>query len=194
MREITNELASYYVLGVSAVKNLKVKLRELSLAVNVSEESLRGGGTLAEIWEAGNPQEQDNWVQEPNLRKDHEEDLWRRAEQNGCTNYFQKKNFGVAEDIYAMGLLILHVVFNTYDMSSPKRLITLNVSGQGSTIQGFRDYMEADPQLSNAVAWLDQDEHDGWGLLEAMLNSDWKKRPTADSCLQHPFLKQTLKY
>jgi hypothetical protein len=169
---------------VGGVRNLKVKLRELSLAVSVSDESLRGGGTLAEIWEAG-------LNQQPNLRKDHEEDLWRRAEKSGCSSYFQKKNFGVAEDIHAMGLLILHVIFNTYDMPSLKRLVSLNV---GDSIQGFRDYMEADPQLSNAVAWLDHDEGDGWGLIEAMLASDWKKRPTADSCLQHPFMKQTLKY
>ena len=42
----------------------------------------------------------------------------------------------------------------------------------------------------DAVAILDADERAGWGLLGALLNSEWRRRPTAESCLNHPFLKE----
>ena len=59
--------------------SLQVKLRELSFSVSVTEASLRGGGTLAELWEADKGQDQSI-----DIREEHEKDLWRRATKNGC--------------------------------------------------------------------------------------------------------------
>jgi len=172
--------------------SLQVKLRELSFSVSVTEASLRGGGTLAELWEADKGQDQSI-----DIREEHEKDLWRRATKNGCTNYFQKKNFGIADDIYQMGLLVLFVLFKSasnpetsLDMLTLKRYVEITFSG--NIKEEFRDFMKADQEFAATIEWLD--EHDGWGLIEAMLHQDWKQRPTADSCLMHPFLKQTLKY
>ena len=113
------------------------------------------------------------------------------------TNYFQKKNFGIADDIYQMGLLVLFVLFKSasnpetsLDMLTLKRYVEITFSG--NIKEEFRDFMKADQEFAATIEWLD--EHDGWGLIEAMLHQDWKQRPTADSCLMHPFLKQTLKY
>lgn len=59
-------------------------------------------------------------------------------------------------------------------------------------IEGARDYCEADERWSGAVAFLDANNRAGWGLLAAMLNSEWRRRPTAESCLNHPFLKEAV--
>lgn len=57
-------------------------------------------------------------------------------------------------------------------------------------MEGARDFCEADERWAGAVAFLDANGRAGWGLLGAMLNSEWRRRPTAESCLNHPFLKE----
>ena len=51
-----------------------------------------------------------------------------------------------------------------------------------------RDFCEADDRWAKAVQFLDADGKAGWELLAAMLNSNWRLRPTAESCLVHRFL------
>jgi len=51
-----------------------------------------------------------------------------------------------------------------------------------------REYCEADERWAPAVAFLDAGDRAGWGLLAAMLTPEWRRRPTAASCLVHPFL------
>lgn len=55
-------------------------------------------------------------------------------------------------------------------------------------IGGFRDYADADERWRLAVEFLDAGGGQGWDLLGAMLDADWRRRPTAESCLKHPFL------
>ncbi|QDZ19229.1 protein kinase domain-containing protein [Chloropicon primus] len=163
-------------------KQVKVKLRELSFCVSVGEANLRGGGTLAELWEAG----RDDAGEGMNVRKQREMDLWRRSEESGCESYFQKKNFGIADDIYEMGLVLLYVILKSFspegtplDMATLRRYVDVTFSG---SIKGeMRDFIRADEQYQEAVEWLDS--FDGWGLIEAMVNPGWKSRPTAESCL-----------
>lgn len=57
-------------------------------------------------------------------------------------------------------------------------------------VKAARDYCEADERWLNAVAFLDNDGGAGWDLLGAMLRPEWRQRPTAESCLNHPFLKE----
>ena len=59
-------------------------------------------------------------------------------------------------------------------------------------VEGARDFCEADERWADAVAFLDAQDRAGWGLLAAMLNSNWRQRPTAESCLNHPFLKAAI--
>lgn len=51
-----------------------------------------------------------------------------------------------------------------------------------------RDFCEADDRWAKAVQVLDTNAKAGWELLAAMLNPDWRLRPTAQSCLVHRFL------
>jgi hypothetical protein len=51
-----------------------------------------------------------------------------------------------------------------------------------------RDFCEADDRWAKAVQVLDTNGKAGWELLAAMLNPNWRLRPTAQSCLVHRFL------
>lgn len=55
-------------------------------------------------------------------------------------------------------------------------------------MEAAREYCEADERWAPAVAFLDAGGRAGWGLLAAMLSPEWRLRPTAESCLVHPFL------
>jgi len=174
----------------------KVKLRELSFCVSVSESSLRGGGTLEEIWDQS--QRASPSGGKVNIRDDHEKALWKQAEEEGCGTFLQKKNFGIADDVKQMGLVALFVCLKSFsgpsqsqfDFPTLKRYVEVTFSGD--VRDEFRDYMGADPQYAEVVEWLD--EFEGWELFQAMVQRDWKQRPTAESCLLHPFLQQPLKY
>ncbi|PNX66330.1 ATP binding protein, partial [Trifolium pratense] len=39
--------------------------------------------------------------------------------------------------------------------------------------------------LVNAIEFLDLGDGAGWELLQAMLNADFRKRPTAEAVLNH---------
>ena len=177
-------------------QTLKAKLRELSLCVSVTEASLRGGGTLAELWEAG----AEGRGGPAGARREHEEDLWRRAERGGCSTFVQKRNFGIAEDVQQMGLSILFLVLRSFagqeselDFDTVRRYACVTFKGEVST--ELRDFVLADTEYADAVAYLDglgsgpgadgdtAVDLDGWGLLEAMVDPDWRRRPTAEACL-----------
>merc|ERR1712010_348774 len=97
-----------------------------------------------------------------------------------------------------MGLVALFVCLKSFsgpsqsqfDFPTLKRYVEVTFSGD--VRDEFRDYMGADPQYAEVVEWLD--EFEGWELFQAMVQRDWKQRPTAESCLLHPFLQQPLKY
>ena len=52
---------------------------------------------------------------------------------------------------------------------------------------GAREYCEAEEAWAPATALLGSRGGAGWGLLQAMLAPDWRARPSAAQCLQHPF-------
>ena len=56
-------------------------------------------------------------------------------------------------------------------------------------ILSARDFCEADDRWQKAVQFLDAEDRAGWELLAAMMNPDWRSRPTAESCLVHRFLQ-----
>lgn len=53
-------------------------------------------------------------------------------------------------------------------------------------MDGMRNFCACDNRWEKGVEILDMS--DGWELLRAMTQSDWRSRPTAASCLNHPFL------
>ena len=55
-----------------------------------------------------------------------------------------------------------------------------------------RDFCEADDRWSRAVQLLDVSDRAGWELLAAMLNPEWRLRPTAESTLVHRFLSSAI--
>ncbi|CAK8539218.1 unnamed protein product [Lathyrus sativus] len=52
----------------------------------------------------------------------------------------------------------------------------------------LRRYCIADDRLVNAIEFLDLGNGAGWELLQAMLNADFRKRPTAEAVLSHRFM------
>ena len=55
-------------------------------------------------------------------------------------------------------------------------------------IGAAREYCQADERWQLAVAFLNEDIGAGWDLIQSMIFPDYRLRPTADSCLKHPFL------
>ena len=112
----------------------------------------------------------------------------------------QKRNFGIAEDVQQMGLSILFLVLRSFagqeselDFDTVRRYACVTFKGEVST--ELRDFVLADTEYADAVAYLDglgsgpsadgdtAVDLDGWGLLEAMVDPDWRRRPTAEACL-----------
>ena len=74
-------------------------------------------------------------------------------------------------------------------LSMLRRLLTVTFAAD---MEAAQLYCEADDRWSKAVAFLDRGSETGWHLLAAMLNPEWQLRPTAESCLNHPFLQMAL--
>lgn len=169
------------------VRGLEVRLRDLALSVDVSNEAMYGGGTLADIWEMST-QNQMNKKKRPISLDDS---LWDRARNAGAWTTPEKQEFGFADDIYSVGLLIIYMVF--VSLSTPASIdgpmIQRLVEGTfRSNVMEFKNYCKEEDAWSLAVLLLDQGEGAGWSLLEAILNPSWRGRPSAAACLQHPFL------
>ena len=117
--------------------------------------------------------------------------LWERARSEGALSEYDRRNFGYADDIYSYGLLLAYMGFvpfcepGTIDGPSLQRLLEGTFK---SSVNEFREYCRQDDAFSLAVSFLDVGNGAGWDLLGAMLNPEWRLRPTADSCLNHPFL------
>eukprot|EP00192_Tetraselmis_astigmatica_P011306 CAMPEP_0117664572 /NCGR_PEP_ID=MMETSP0804-20121206/9300_1 /TAXON_ID=1074897 /ORGANISM="Tetraselmis astigmatica, Strain CCMP880" /LENGTH=367 /DNA_ID=CAMNT_0005471831 /DNA_START=247 /DNA_END=1350 /DNA_ORIENTATION=- len=167
--------------------SLQAKLCDLAFAIDVSDQALFGGATVAEVWERG------SIGSGADPKQSLAELLWRRARTEGSAwTEDERRKFGIADDIYAAGLLIAYMSFvpfcepGSIDGPSLQRLFETTFR---LDIEGARDYCEADDRWQEAVRFLDQGNRAGWDLLKAMLDPDWRSRPTAESCLNHPFLK-----
>ncbi|CAI0383923.1 unnamed protein product [Linum tenue] len=59
-------------------------------------------------------------------------------------------------------------------------------------LEATREYCLADDRLEEAVKFLDIGNRSGWELLQAMLNPDFRQRPTAKAVLNHSFMSGSL--
>eukprot|EP00899_Mesostigma_viride_P029366 jgi/Mesvir1/9614/Mv17240-RA.2 len=113
-----------------------------------------------------------------------------------------RRAYGVADDVYAAGLLLLYLAFvpfaepGSVDGPSLQRLVegTFRLD-----LSQLRDYCDADPRWAQAVRFLDAGgkpredgqpggEGSGWHLLSLMMNANYRERPTMEAVLQHPWL------
>ncbi|XP_004511420.1 uncharacterized protein [Cicer arietinum] len=119
------------------------------------------------------------------------EGLWARASRASAFTYIDKRAFGIADDIYEAGLLFAYLAFVPFceagllDGLSLQRLLenTFRLD-----LEAAREYCIADDKLVNAIEFLDLGNGAGWELLQAMLNADFRKRPTADAVMNHRFM------
>lgn len=51
-----------------------------------------------------------------------------------------------------------------------------------------REFAEADDRWEAGCKFLAMGDGAGWDLVSKMLDRDWRKRPSAQECLEHPFL------
>ncbi|XP_048496729.1 uncharacterized protein LOC104887995 isoform X3 [Beta vulgaris subsp. vulgaris] len=152
---------------------LVASLRDLAFAVDISYSSLEKGpetGTLSE-------------------------GLWRRATAAGAFNPIEKRNFGIADDIYEAGLLFAFLAFTPFCETGVMDSITLRRLLENTfqlDLQAVREYCLADDRLLEAVKFLDIGDGAGWELLQAMLNPDYRKRPVAAAVQSHRFVSGAL--
>ncbi|KAI4363614.1 hypothetical protein MLD38_019808 [Melastoma candidum] len=123
------------------------------------------------------------------------QELWRRAAVAGVVSLFDKRAFGLADDIYAAGLLLAYLAFvpfcesGTVDSLSLQRLLETTFQ---LDISATREYCLADDRLLEAVKFLDLGDRAGWDLLQRMLDPDYRKRPCAEAVLNHRFLNGSI--
>ncbi|KAG0618596.1 hypothetical protein M758_4G076500 [Ceratodon purpureus] len=175
------------------VMYLSPRLRDLAFSTDVSGQPELGGPTLEELWErrgsnAGSGT-RDSAI-DPAVAK-LSEGLWRRAAMAGARDSLSRRAFGIADDIYAGGLLLAYMVFvplceaGSIDGPSLQRLLETTFR---LDIPAVREYCAADDRWEEATKFMDLDDGAGWQLLEAMLNPDYRLRPTVDAVLSHRFL------
>nr|VDC85510.1 unnamed protein product [Brassica rapa] len=116
------------------------------------------------------------------------EQLWRRATASGAFTVFEKRAFGIADDIYEAGLLFAYLAFVPFCEAGRLLENTFRLD-----IEAVREYCLADERLEEAVKFLDFGDRAGWELLQAMLNADHRKRPMAEAVLSHRFLNGIVK-
>jgi len=197
---------------------LNGRLKDLAFAVDVSNEALFGGANLADIWEKGGSYHVGvvDWIharvcrflssshhcspslldagkteKDANPANQLADDLWARARVNGAMTAQEKRTFGISDDVYASGLMLLSSIFLAFceegsiDGPQLQRLVENTFRND---IQSFRDYADADDRWTDAVAFLDIGEGAGWELVGATLQSNWRSRPTVESILNHRFM------
>ncbi|KAH8931045.1 hypothetical protein BDL97_19G001600 [Sphagnum fallax] len=171
---------------------LMPQLRDLAFSTDVSDQAILGGSTIEEMWE------QQTSVLGSEARDSTldrtvsalSEGLWRRAAMAGARMAMERKAFGIADDIYAGGLFLAYMVFvpfcemGSIDGPSLQRLLETTFQ---LDISAAREYCEADDRWVEAVRFLDLDDGAGWQLLQAMLNPDYRQRPTVEAVLSHRF-------
>ena len=123
--------------------------------------------------------------------------LWRRAEKmGGCTNPEELRAYGEAEDVLAVGKLVLGMAVLPYarqsggvtEYESFYRLLDSAFEGkEGRRAKEFRDYVSQDPGLAPAVEVLDMDGGAGWDFVDGLIDPDWRTRLTVQQALDHPF-------
>ncbi|KAH0895864.1 hypothetical protein HID58_045432 [Brassica napus] len=142
------------------------RLRDLAFSVDIRPSCLEEGATSGAL----------------------SEQLWRRATASGAFTVFEKRAFGIADDIYEAGLLFAYLAFVPFCEAGRLLENTFRLD-----IEAVREYCLADERLEEAVKFLDFGDRAGWELLQAMLNADHRKRPMAEAVLSHRFLNGIVK-
>lgn len=111
--------ASAVAVDENEMRFLRVRLRDLAFAVDVSDQTLLGGSTLAELWDAQSSGREgpgsaglqgiSGGGEDP--RDGLAKGLWARAAAEGADNGRERREFGKADDVYAAGLLGLFLCF-----------------------------------------------------------------------------------
>ncbi|GLJ11931.1 hypothetical protein SUGI_0180460 [Cryptomeria japonica] len=151
------------------------RLRDLAFAVDISDRAIFGSrdlplDTASEALSEG---------------------LWRRAAKSGASTPLERKAFGIADDIYAAGLLLAYMAFipfceaGSIDGPSLQRLLESTFQ---LDMEAVREYCKADDRWTEGVNFLDLGDGAGWELLQAMLNPNYRLRPTAKAVLDHRFM------
>ncbi|CAM6127052.1 unnamed protein product [Calypogeia fissa] len=167
------------------------QLRDLAFAVDVSDQGMQGSPKQVESLESVSSVADLKDLQSKSPMATLAADLWRRAAMAGASTPREKKNFGIADDIYAAGLLFAYVIFislsepGSLDGPSLQRLLENTFRLDLSTA---REYFMADDRWVQAVQFLDLDDGAGWQLLQALLNPNFRMRPTAEAVLNHRFM------
>eukprot|EP00271_Cylindrocystis_brebissonii_P006493 TRINITY_DN19272_c0_g1_i1.p1 TRINITY_DN19272_c0_g1~~TRINITY_DN19272_c0_g1_i1.p1 ORF type:complete len:526 (+),score=72.01 TRINITY_DN19272_c0_g1_i1:372-1949(+) len=192
----------------SEVRSLVPRLKDFAFSVDISDEALFGGPSLGVSLEREGG---DAWASGLGLLGrggafggspsatgavgEVASSLWRRAGSAGAKMAMERKSFGIADDIYAAGLLLAYMCFvplcavDSIDGPALQRLLE---STFRLDLRAARDYCAADDRWTEAVRFLDANDGAGWNLLQAMLDPDFRKRPSASSVLVHPFLSPRL--
>ncbi|KAJ3680571.1 hypothetical protein LUZ60_016849 [Juncus effusus] len=146
------------------------KLRDLAFSVDIRLTEIGKGGFLSE-------------------------GLWRRASSAGALTLFEKRAFGISDDIYEAGLLFAYLAFVPFCKNGAMDGVSLRRLLENTfqlDISGLREYCLADDNLLEAVKFLDLHNNAGWELLQAMLNPDYRQRPIAKAVLNHRFMTETV--
>ncbi|CAN7037882.1 unnamed protein product [Brassica rapa subsp. trilocularis] len=158
------------------------RLRDLAFSVDIRPSCLEEGATSGAL----------------------SEQLWRRATASGAFTVFEKRAFGIADDIYEAGLLFAYLAFVPFceagvmdSLSLQARLpydwMPCESCVSKISLNFLYRYCLADERLEEAVKFLDFGDRAGWELLQAMLNADHRKRPMAEAVLSHRFLNGIVK-
>eukprot|EP00249_Psilotum_nudum_P020852 c27875_g1_i5 orf=553-1458(+) len=166
---------------------LQAQLRDLAFSVDVSDKTIFQGRDAGFVWKGQSIEDLAVESGSTALSKG----LWKRAMAAGATMPLERKTFGIADDIYAAGLLFAYMIFvplsqtGSIDGPSLQRLFETTFR---LDLQAAREYCLADDRWSEAVKFLDLGDGCGWELLQAMLNPDYRQRPIAEAVLNHRFM------
>ncbi|KAH7424410.1 hypothetical protein KP509_11G007400 [Ceratopteris richardii] len=178
-------------LSESDVYSLLPQLRDMAFSVDISDEEIFRGHRSGLAWRQQILDGRSDDVSIGSATAALADGLWRRARSAGALTPLERKAFGIADDIYAAGLLMAYIIFvslcksGSVDGPSLQRLFESTFQ---LDLQAAREYCLADDNWIEAIKFLDLGDGAGWEVLQAMLNPDYRQRPIAEAVLNHRFM------
>ena len=165
------------------------RLTDLAFSADCSRASLVGGGTLGELWDMGGLALQ---LREAREAASPAAAIWREAAAAGAGAVWDKPLFAKAADAAAAGHLVAFLAMAPFcepgslDPLSLARLLDVTCRGD---VEAAKTFVEAEPRWAGGAAMLGAGGGVGWDLVGRLLSpGDWRARPGAAECLEHPFL------